>query len=142
MTRYAQNGDHVLVHFVCKLEDGTVVESTDKPKHFILGRKHAIMGLDNGIVGMQVGEKRLIKIKPEHAYGYQQKDLISEIPKQSLPHVENPEIGQRLVLTTKQGKPIHARILKINPESFIVDVNHPLAGQKLIFDVVLMDLKP
>ncbi len=138
--KIAQPGSKVKVHYVCKLENGEVVESTKDSKELIIGRGQALPGLDKGITGMQIGEKRLIKLNPEDAYGYYQKDLVSEVPKESLPQVKDPQKGQRFVLTTQAGKPVHAKLLEILPNSYIVDLNHPLAGQKLIFDVVLMEI--
>ncbi len=138
MSRYAQTGDRIKIHYVCKLEDGSIVDSTKQEKEFILGRNQALPGLDKGITGMQVGERRQISVSPTEGYGHYLQDLISEIPRSEL--IKDPKKGQRIVLTTQRGKPVHAKILEVLPNSLIIDVNHPLAGKKLLFDVVLMEI--
>lgn len=142
MERIAQQGDKVKIHFVAKLETGHKVDmSQTKPFEIILGKHNVITGLEEGIIGMKIGEKRRVEIKPEKAYGQRQKDLIAEIPIESLPEMKKiPEKGEILQFNTQKGKKVFGRIIDIGQNSVIIDMNHPLAGHKLYYDVVLMEI--
>ena len=76
----AKDGDVVMVHYTGKLEDGTVFDTSLKPRNpgrvskiepltFTLGKGEVIPGWDQGIKGMKVGEKRTLVIPPKLAYG-------------------------------------------------------------------------
>jgi FKBP-type peptidyl-prolyl cis-trans isomerase len=68
----AQKGDHVFVHYKGMLTNGKVFDSSlerGKPLDFDLGAGRVIKGWDEGIVGMFIGEKRLLTIPPDLAYG-------------------------------------------------------------------------
>lgn len=142
MNRIAQRGDKVKIHFVAKLETGHKVDmSQTNPFEIILGRGQMIPGLEDGIAGMHVGEKRRIEILPDKAYGQRLKDLIAELPVENLPKLDHvPQKGEILQLNTKAGKKVFARIIDFKGNSVLVDMNHPLAGHKLIYDVVLMEI--
>lgn len=143
MNRLAQKGDKVKIHFVAQLESGHKVDmSQSKPFEIMLGRGQVIPGLDEGLVGMQVGEKRRITITPDKAYGERAHDLIKEIPIENLPTMDHvPQKGEILQMDTQTGKKVFARIVDFRGKSVLLDMNHPLAGHKLIYDVVLMDIE-
>ncbi len=68
----AKNGDTAVVHYTGTLEDGTKFDSSldrGMPFSFTLGAGQVIAGWEQGILGMQVGEKRKLTIAPELAYG-------------------------------------------------------------------------
>ena len=70
----AQKGKKVTVHYVGKLEDGTEFDSSEKrktPFTFVLGAGQVIVGWDKGVEGMQVGERRRLKIPSALGYGSQ-----------------------------------------------------------------------
>lgn len=142
MQRIAQRGDTVKIHFVATLASGHKIDmSQSKAFEIKLGRGDVIPGLEEGIIGMRVGEKRKIEIKPEKAYGYRQADLIAEVPTANLPPLDHvPQKGDILQLNTQTGKKVFARLVDIRKESVIVDMNHPLAGHTLMYDVVLMEI--
>jgi peptidylprolyl isomerase len=68
----ANRGEKVTIHYVGKLPDGTVFDSSrsrNQPVSFPLGVAQALPGWDHGIVGMKVGGKRKIEVPPFLAYG-------------------------------------------------------------------------
>ena len=75
----AQSGDVVSVHYVGKLADGTIFDSSRKrqqPFVFILGKGQVIPGWEEGVVGMQVGGVRELIIPSALAYGNQDLGVI------------------------------------------------------------------
>jgi peptidylprolyl isomerase/FKBP-type peptidyl-prolyl cis-trans isomerase SlpA len=143
MTRQAKAGDVVAVHYTGRLEDGTVFDTSreGEPIEFEVGSGAVIEGFERGVEGMQVGEQREIRIAPEHAYGERRDELELAIPRAQLPDGFDPEVGQMLALQVAPGQQAIARIADVAGDSVTLDLNHPLAGQTLIFDIELVGIK-
>jgi FKBP-type peptidyl-prolyl cis-trans isomerase 2 len=142
MEKIVQPGSNVTIHYVCKLEDGTSVEeSKDEGLKFTVGQRVVVKGLDDGILGMQIGEHRVIQVPAQDAYGHQQEDLICEIPMKNLPKDINPTKGSEHVMSTQHKKQVHMTILEVLENSVIVDMNHKMAGKNLVFEVVVMNIE-
>ncbi len=140
--KIVKQGSFVTVHYVGKLADGTVFESTNKkPLHISVGEHATIAGLEEGLLGMRIGEKKRIIVHPEKGYGKYHKDLVQEVPLSKVPPEITPSIGMVINQETKTGRTLFMRVVKINRESIVVDLNHPLAGKTLVFDVVVMDIQ-
>ncbi len=137
-----KQGSFVTLHYVAKLADGSVFESTNKrPLHISIGEHAVIQGLEEEIVGMKIGDKKKIIITPEKGYGKYQNDLVEEIPLSKVPPEITPSIGMVLTEESKTGRTLFMKVIKIHRESIVVDMNHPLAGKTLLFDVVVMDIR-
>lgn len=134
-----EKGSKVKVHYTGKLEDNNIFDtSTDKePLEFTVGEGMLIPGFENGVMGMNVGDKKTIEIDPEQAYGPLREELINEVPKENLP--EGVQVGQILQAQTEQG-PITVKVIELTETVGRVDANHPLAGKKLIFDLEVMEV--
>ena len=134
-----EKGSKVKVHYTGKLNDNEVFDSSkDKePLEFTVGEGQLIPGFENGVMGLNAGDKKTIELVPEEAYGVFREDLINEVPKENLP--EGVEVGQSLQAQTEQG-PVMVRVVELNETVCKVDANHPLAGKKLIFDLEVMEV--
>ena len=140
--KLAENGDKVKVHYTGTLEDGTVFDSSEgrEPIEFTIAAGMMIPGFDNGVRGMQIGEKRSITISPADAYGLPRDDMIIVVPKSQFPPEMEYTVGQELTLQTADGRPIRFTVLEIREDSVQVDMNHPLAGETLIFNVEMVEI--
>lgn len=138
----AKNGDTVKVHYHGRLTDGTTFDSSEgrDPLEFEVGSGSVIAGFDTGVDGMAVGEKKTINIPVEQAYGPKDPNMIVEFPKENFPPDMVPEIGMHLTMTNNQGHQIPVVITDVQAETVMLDANHPLAGQDLIFDIELVSI--
>ena len=138
-----KQGDTVKVHYHGRLTDGTTFDSSEgrEPLEFEVGSGNVIAGFDNGVTGMQVGEKKTINIPSEEAYGPKQDDLFMEFPMDRFPPDMKPEVGMTLNMSNGQGQNFPVVIADVKDDVVILDANHPLAGQELVFDIELMDIK-
>lgn len=132
----ANKGDEVEILYVGKLKDGTIFDTTEgkAPFKFIAGTDKVLEGISNGVINMKVGDKKTIELSPEKAYGQFNNELLVKIPRNKLP--EKVEIGD--VLTDSDQN--HWWVRQIADDFAIVDGNHPLAGQTLIFDIELVKI--
>jgi peptidylprolyl isomerase len=143
MPEQAKKGDTARVHYTGRLEDGQVFDTSEggEPLEFQVGSGEVIQGFDEGVRGMQVGEKKTIEIEADDAYGQRTEALVQSVSRGDLNLDTEPQVGMNLVLQLPDGNQIPVAITDVTQDSVTLDANHPLAGQKLIFDVELVDTK-
>ncbi|MFD2828130.1 peptidylprolyl isomerase [Leeuwenhoekiella polynyae] len=142
-TRKVKNNDTVQVHYTGKLTNGQIFDSSvDKePLEFQLGQGQIIPGFENGLIDMKVTEKKTVTIPEGEAYGEVRKDLFQEVPKAELPSEIDPQVGMGLVAKNPDGSERQLRVAEVRNESIVIDANHPLAGQDLVFDLEVVAIK-
>lgn len=131
----------VVVNYTGKLTDGSVFDSSllegREPLSAKLGEGQLIPGFETGLIGMMVGDKKIVEIDPREAYGERNEELILDVAKTNVP--ENVEVGMLLQTFGPEG-PALVKVLEIKDESVVIDANHPLAGEKLIFELEVMGI--
>lgn len=136
-----QIGDTVVVNYTGRLEDGTVFDSSltegREPLKAQLGQGLLIKGFEDGIIEMTIGDKKTIEIDPSNAYGDVNSEMIVEVPREQIP--EGVSVGDMLQAEGPMG-PVNVKVAEIKEGTIVVDANHPLAGQKLIFDLELVSI--
>jgi len=136
-----KNGDNVSVHYTGKLEDGTVFDTSlaegREPLTVTLGQGQLIPGFENGLIDMTIGEMKTIEIEPENAYGDINPQLVSEVLLTQVP--EGVKAGDMLQGQNQFG-PVNVVVKEIKEETVVLDMNHPLAGKKLIFDLEVVSV--
>ena len=138
-----EKGNKVKVHYVGTLEDGEEFDNSYKrgePIEFTVGQGQMIKGFDDGVLNLSVGDKRNLNLSPENAYGEIDERAIIPVEKTNFPPEFEFEIGGMVQGRTQQGMPINAKILEIKENEIILDMNHPLAGKTLNFDVEVMEI--
>ena len=128
-----KNGDYVQLHYTGTLEDGSVFDSSDgrPPLEFQVGGGGIIQGFNDSVIDMALDEEKKVVLAPDQAYGDPQEDLKRDFPASML-EGHPVEVGQQLRFSSPHG-PVSGTVLSIEPEKFVVDFNHPLAGQTLQF---------
>ena len=137
MPEQAQKGDTVRVHYTGRLADGQVFDSSEggEPLEFTLGEGQVIKGFEDGVQGMAVGEEKRVEIESEDAYGERIEGLVQTVTREGLNIGEEPRVGMNLVMQLPGDQQIPVAVTEVTPESITLDANHPLAGEKLIFDI-------
>lgn len=136
----ARNGDRVKVHYTGKLWDGRILGSTEnnQPVEFTIGSGQIVPGIEKGIIGMEVGERKTITIPPEDGFGPRREELVVDVNKSELPENMEPAIGQRVRMPHDDGQNIDLVITDVAEDTITLDANHPLAGRMLLFDLELV----
>ena len=132
----AVSGDLVSVDYTGTLMDGTLFDSSvDRgPLQFTLDSGQMIQGFNDAVIGMGVGDTKTITLPPELAYQDYREDLIIEVALDQLPADVKP--GDELI--SPVGQPVI--VVEVNDEGAIIDTNHSLAGETLIFEITLVSI--
>ena len=138
----AKNGDKVKVHYTGKLTNGEQFDSSTgrEPLEFTVGAGQMIKGFDAAIPGMVVGDKKTINIPAEEGYGEKDPNAIIEFPRENVPADMQLEPGMPLTLSNQQGQPVPVIVVEVKDDIIILDANHFLAGQELVFDIELVSI--
>ena len=133
----------VTLHFSLSLIDGTEALSTfgEDPFSFIMGDASLPEGLELALYGLRPGEEQTLQLSPEQAYGRHDDSLIHQIPRGDFPADIEPAPGQVIHFATPTGEETAGRVLEAGPEQVRVDFNHPLAGQALVFRVLILQVE-
>jgi peptidylprolyl isomerase len=139
----AQQGDTVAVHYTGRLDSGEVFDSSDgrDPLEFTVGTGQVIPGFDQAVDGLEVGETREVRIEPDDAYGEPRDDLLVDVDRNQFPNESEPEVGQQVQVQVAPGQNRVATIAAVDDDSIKLDLNHPLAGQPLTFQVELVEIR-
>jgi len=137
-----KSGDTVRVHYHGRLTDGTTFDSSEgrDPLEFEVGSGMVIAGFDNGVVGMIIGDKKTVHIPVDDAYGQKNPEMIIEFPREQVPEGMPLEKGMRLNLNNSEGQVVPVVITDVLDETILLDANHPLAGEDLVFDIELVEI--
>ena len=137
-----KSGDKVKVHYHGKLTNGETFDSSEgrEPLEFEVGSGVVIKGFDDGVTGMNVGDKKTINIPFDEAYGPRNPDMVIEMPKEKFPKDMDLVVGLPLGMSDQNGQQFNVSIVEIKEEVVMLDANHPLAGQDLIFDLELVEI--
>jgi peptidylprolyl isomerase len=140
----AKEGDKVKVHYHGRLRNGETFDSSEgrAPLEFTVGAGQMIKGFDEGVKGMQVGDKKTVEIGADEAYGQREAGNMIEFPNDQFPEGMNPEPGMQLMLSNGEGQQFPVVVAEVKENSVILDANHPLAGQDLVFDIEMVDIEP
>ena len=138
-----KKGDKIKVEYEGRLEDGTVFDSSKThgaPLEFEVGGRKVIKGFDDGVLGMEVGEEKEIRIEPKDAYGDRNPELIKKVPKDQLPKEHELKPGMMLLMGMPNGAQLPVTITEVGDKEVTLDLNHPLAGKTLIFKVKVVEI--
>jgi peptidylprolyl isomerase len=137
-----ENGQKVKIHYTGTLDDGNQFDSSAgrEPLEFEMGEGMVIPGFETGVKDMAVGEKKSIHIPVAEAYGEKKEEMVMEFERAQLPDGLDPEVGMGLQMQGPQGQPIPVQIVAVAETAITIDANHPLAGQKLNFELELVEV--
>ena len=141
MARVAE-GDIVRVHCAGRLTDGREFEMAPDGGsiEFIVGHGDLLPALEKAVIGMTPGESRTVIVPRDKAYGPRREDRVEVIPRKDFPEGITPRVGQHIRLPSDEYEVINATVIKVSDTEVVVDANHPLAGQDVLFQITLEEI--
>jgi FKBP-type peptidyl-prolyl cis-trans isomerase SlyD len=137
-----KTGSVVSFEYTLSDENGKFIESNkgEAPVTYTHGRHQIIPGLESCLSGMAINEEKRICVQPEDAYGPVDPEGFKEVSKNEIP-VEGLEVGNTLHARGPRGEDFSVRVHEIKPETVVLDLNHPLAGKVLNFDIKVLNVE-
>lgn len=137
-----ENGKYVKLCYTAMLENGDVVDRSEscQPLEIRVGAGEIIQGLEDGIMGMGLNEKKTITVGPDKAYGERDERLQRTILRSNFAQGFEPKVGEIVAFRTPKGEQLPAVIKSIVGEEVTVDFNHPLAGRSMVFEVEIAEI--
>jgi len=136
-------GDIVSVEYIGTLDNGGVFDSSELqggPLEFKVGGGQVLQGFEDAILGMEIGDKKIIRLEPFQGYGEYDEKLVKTISRISIPHHEKLTKDTMLLVSLPDGSKIPASIKTITEETVTLDMNHPLAGEVLHFEIKVVGI--
>ncbi|MGD2097883.1 MAG: peptidylprolyl isomerase [Desulfobacterales bacterium] len=137
-----ENGDFVSVHYKGTLQSGEVFDTSEgrHPMEVEMGAGQVITGFEKALLGMAVNEKKVFTLDPEEAYGHRDESLAHSFARSEVPAEMDVEVGQTVALSSPEGRQVPAQIVEADDQKIVVDLNHPLAGKTLTFDIEIVGI--
>jgi FKBP-type peptidyl-prolyl cis-trans isomerase SlyD len=133
----------VTVHYILTDDNGNTIENTydlNKPTVYLHGRGQMLRGFEQQVSGATVGQKLNFTLMPSDAYGLRNVNKTQRIPVKYLKHEGKLTTGKQIRVNTDSGVQ-HGTIIKVGKFNADVDMNHPLAGKNLNFEVEVMEIR-
>jgi FKBP-type peptidyl-prolyl cis-trans isomerase SlyD len=132
----------VAIHYTLTNKNGEVLDSSkeEEPLNYLQGFGNIIPGLEEALEGKSKGDEISVSIPPEKGYGLRSDKNVMQVQKSQFEGVEEIKLGMEVQSQTEQGVKLYM-VSKIFGDTVILDGNHPLAGETLIFDVKIMDVR-
>ena len=139
-TSLVAEGSIIDVHYRGTFQDGEEFDSSYERKLPItvtVGSGQLLPGFDSALVGMTIGETKHISLTKDEAYGERNPNAYAAVPLENFPadFLEQVDVGATIPLTNGQGQHVLGTIETINEEAIVFDMNHPMAGKDLEFDI-------
>ena len=132
----------VQFHYTIKDDQGVELETSGSgdPMAYLHGHNNMIVGVENALEGKEAGEQFEVTVEPKDGYGERQEDAIQRVPTKHLHGAEKWAPGMVAVVQTEQGQR-QVTVMKVGKFMVTVDLNPPLAGKTLTFDINVADVR-
>jgi FKBP-type peptidyl-prolyl cis-trans isomerase SlyD len=134
-------GRQVTVEYTLTLDDGSTAETNvgGEPLVFEQGAQQILPALEEALEGMKASESRKVTLPPEKGYGPTIPELVQEVDPALVPE-EARHAGAQLAAEDQNGERHFARVHEVREDKILVDMNHPLAGRTLTFEVKVISI--
>jgi FKBP-type peptidyl-prolyl cis-trans isomerase SlyD len=136
-------GKVVALNYTLRDNEGALIDGSDEgdPLYYLHGAENLVPGLETALEGHKVGDKLSVTVAPEDAYGERQGPGPQSVPRDAFPKDAELEEGMPFCVENEEGEEIDLWISSVEADEVWVDVNHPLAGVTLCFDVEVLSIR-
>ena len=136
------SGVTVRIEYTLKDAAGAVLDSTRdrEPLRYVQGQAEILPGLERALEGLQAGAETRVILTPDEAYGFVDPEAQTEIPREMVPAAA-AVVGTRLTARNQAGAARQVVVKEVREKTIILDMNHPLAGKTLVFEVKVLEVQ-
>lgn len=133
-----------ILHTIEENGEKTFVEetTTENPLTFLYGVGMMLPKFEENIAGLNQGDKTTFDLTAADAYGERDDKAIAQLPADMFKETGLPPVGEVLPLQDNQGNQFRAVVVDVTPEAVVADLNHPMAGKTLSFEIEVLNVRP
>ncbi len=137
-----QNGKQIGIEYTLLLDDGSTADSNvgGAPLLFEAGKEQILPALEKELVGLKVNESKKVTLAPEDGYGRVDPAKFETVATTAIPEVAR-QPGAQLLAQDPDGKQLSVRVHEVQGDTIVLDLNHPLAGQNLNFEIKIVSIE-
>ena len=137
-------GTRIFLNFSLSLEDGSEVDTNfgGEPVNFVYGDGSLLPGFEHLLLGMSAGQRNMFTVMPENAFGQPNDSNVQAISRSHFEEDVDLEVGLVFSFADASGGELPGMLIEFDDEEVTVDFNHPLAGRKILFDVLVHRVEP
>ncbi len=138
-----EKGRVVDIDYSLHLGDGNVVDQSEpgEPLSYLHGEGEIVPGLETALEGAEVGDRKQVVVAAADGYGEHDPSGVQRVPRQAFPADFQPQVGMELSAQGPDGDEVAFVIQQVEPDAVTIDLNHPLAGKTLHFDVTVREVR-
>jgi FKBP-type peptidyl-prolyl cis-trans isomerase SlyD len=138
-----EKGSVVAVDYTLHLGDGEVVDASTpgEPLTYLHGEGQIVPGLEDALEGCTTGDQKKVVVAPAEGYGERDPNGLQEVPREAFPAGFDPQIGMQLTAEGPDGEAVPFEVREVKDASVVIDLNHPLAGRTLHFDITVREVR-
>ncbi|HBG31966.1 MAG TPA: peptidylprolyl isomerase [Gammaproteobacteria bacterium] len=134
----------VVIDYTVTTPEGNLIDSSSQsgePLTYLHGAGNIVPGLEQALAGRSAGDSFNVSVPPEQGYGERHDELIQVVHRDQFVGIERMEIGMQFQ-TEAEGEVHIVTVTGLEGDQVVVDANHPLAGETLVFDITVREVRP
>lgn len=136
---------NTVVSFHYEVDDGTGATETSRTGGqallALLGQGQVIPGLEQALLDHEAGDRFKVEVAPEQGYGLREEGRIQRVPKKYFQNAAKLKVGMPTTLSLREGGQRAVIVHKVGMSAVDVDLNHPMAGKTLHFDIEVLEVR-
>jgi FKBP-type peptidyl-prolyl cis-trans isomerase SlyD len=138
-----EEGAVVALEYKLHLGDGKVIDESEpaEPLRYLHGQGQIVPGLERELLGLSAGDTRKVVVEPKEGYGEHDPRGLQEVPRTAFPEGVTLKTGTRFMAQAEDGEAVPIYVREVKQDAVVVDLNHPLAGKTLHFEVTVREVR-
>lgn len=133
----------VLIHYTLRNSEGEILDSSEgtDPLAYLHGARNIVPGLEKELTGKTNGDKLSVVVEPSEGYGEHNPQGVQQVERSQFPPDAPMEEGMQFMAENPDGSTMPFWITAVDGDTITIDMNHPLAGQQLHFDIEVVEVR-
>jgi FKBP-type peptidyl-prolyl cis-trans isomerase SlyD len=121
-------------------EEGEALHDVPDELSLVVGYGALLPAIEERLEGLRQGEQRTVELSPDDAFGRRDPKAVIEVDRDEFPPDVAP--GDRFDAESDDGRPVLLQVLDVSDQAVVLDGNHPLAGQRVRFEITVREVRP